>query len=569
MLHVIDKKVANHSYYVTEGWGLTIKSITYKMKGYIVSWVLTNGELYYEGNSQKDLEDTLKHVKELYELKTKSDHNKEILVIYTDNVMKAKGFLQQITTAKFSDFYFEVLDNIEIRECWLEDIEDAVEIATWASDIIENVFIPDKYFYLGPAQISRKRTRHIKALRAFYEKIAPDGYNEWCWLRIAFFGGLYYCPYPGGYWERPILGLDLLSAFIFCLISKKHCMSEEFDLDEEDWEKYLYSEDICTIGRYKITYHTEHNAIDVFKDEDGHSLKKTTTEGEYETVYVRFTNIDIRSIRNLCDSINITCLELYGYNLDYLPKEYIDEVLRAFRDKKNCDKKFKNVYDGFKKILNSFYGNSVFNYNKATGEGAYDKNRAYWKKESEKEVVPPQWGIFATAYCREIVLALGQVVEGWLYSGVDSIYCYDTEDNRNKIEVINDYIRDENKSMCEYHGYDYNEIKDLGTFETENHISKLKTWAKNQYAYESEEKGIVLKSSGCNKDEIVVDKNIFKLDKVPGGKRIIGDISDEYTKVEINGEVLESHGYYFEKAVNMDEPIEKLSLFLHLIRNRG
>ena len=66
-------------------------------------------------------------------------------------------------------------------------------------------------------------------------------------------------------------------------------------------------------------------------------------------------------------------------------------------------------------------------------------------------------------------------LDGWIYSDTDSIYCFDTVENRERINAYNDEIRSKVKHFCEEFGYNeyYDDLKDIGKFETEHEIVKF------------------------------------------------------------------------------------------------
>lgn len=554
MLHVIDRGTNIHSYYVTEGWALKINSFTYARKGFILDWTLASPNEVFKGTTQKELFDILKNLKEKYQLKVRNKFSKDILVIYTDNILKAQGFLQRIITDQSFSLYFQILDNIEFRQCWKKDIETAEEMAIWCDVLIKTIFVPEKQFYISAGQVSRIRCRKLKKiLKLLYDEIAPETYVEWQFLRKALFGGLYYCQAPNIY-DYPCLGLDLISAYIWCLCCKKHVVTKFTKIDSNNWKQFLDNDDEASLGRYIIKYRCVDNYIDCFKDYYGNSLRKSENPNDLIEVDIVLNNIDLKLISWVCDSIEIECVELYSAKLDYLPKELIDSILKEFI--KKCDLKSgdPNAYKLQKIILNAYYGNTIPKYN----------SREEWKNKTKKEVLPPQWGIWTTSYCKELIILLGQSLgEDWYYSGVDSIYCKDTEEAHNNIDLINRMIRNQTETMCKQRNIDFEKVKDLGTFDIENHIEMLRTFKKNQYVYKSKEKGLVVKASGCDKKQLDMDLDFYTLDKIPAGERILGEIRNEKVSLDLNGRHFESDGYYFEDKADMDTEVGKLKMCIY------
>ena len=159
MLQVKDKGYGNNSVYYDEVFGLQIDSFTTEdNKGFVEKIVLDDGKEYIELNTVEELINVFQHIIKAYNLKQYSKGKKDILLVYTDNLKKAKGFLQKYITQTFT-FYIQILDFIEIRsiECWNPNAHTATDIQRHAQWIFDNVFNVDEYVYLTGNQIVRRR----------------------------------------------------------------------------------------------------------------------------------------------------------------------------------------------------------------------------------------------------------------------------------------------------------------------------------------------------------------------------------------------------------------------------
>lgn len=509
MLHCRDKGWGVHSNYVTEGWGLTFEDFTDLGENigdegsYLTKWTLSSKNITYTGEDVKSLLDTLEMLIDKYDLQVRSNLSKDILVIYTDRLFELGCYLKNHLTDVFI-CYIQVMNNIEFRECWNEDMTTAEDIYKWADDYIQNLFIPDKYFYLTPSQISRKRIyrmckKHQENLGA---KIFPSDYPKFKYIRNSLYGGICYCPYPEMEFNRPIIEIDLKSAYIFAFI-KRHCSTIGRRVrDTSVWERYLDDDYKFSIGTYKITYSCWSNRIRCYKTIEGY----TPSQEGIHTDTFRFTNKDLRIFLANVNATQVECTELLEFDTDYLPKPVLDCIIDMYMRKETSDGIEKAIA---KIILNSIYGNT-----------SRKREEEEFKRLSEQDMtLPPQWGTFITVYCKEMLLAMGMQLEGWIYSDTDSIFCFDTRENRAKIDEFNKKTRLEVKDFCDKFGYDFNVLKNLGAFMIEEEIIRFKAWKQKQYAFQRKDGSVVVKASGCVRREY--DASVFDMKSVPVGEKVI------------------------------------------------
>lgn len=519
MIKVQDRGNKNWTYYQTEGWGMTIdfENDPYNSCGYFKEGKLRNNNKEHTFSNVEDLIDFFKYLKQSYPLVTRNVHSKDVLVIYTDNLRKAKGFLGPWITTVFSNLYFQVLDNIEIRPCWIKEIkEEPVNleyIANWAQKMIDEVFIPDRYFYITPNQTVRRRMK--KACKDDIAKdIFPDSYEEYNWIREALFGGACYCPYPGMVVDEPMIAIDLKSAYIYCLCIKKHCMSASREVDTDTWDFYLDSQNKGSIGEYEITYTATKKSIRCYKNKDGERLQI----GENVTDTMVFTNIDLKIFLDNFTVSKIECTDLVEYDMDYLPKYMVDSLIKEFMLKEELKASFDEELARIQKIIvNGEYGETIRKL----------KSRTEWKNALDNTVVAPQWGIFCTSYCKKQLLSLALQLAGWIYSDTDSIYCLDTKRNRELIEEFNNTVREEIKEWCDKFGYDYEKLKNMGCFMVEHEIKKFRAVKQKQYVFTTVNDKMYVKAAGCNKERIKKNDDLYDAPTLSSGI-VIKHVEDDY-----------------------------------------
>ena len=565
MLLVKDKKIGHFSNYVTEGYGLHIDSFTYGKAGYVKEWKLSNTMREWTGNTIPELLDTLKSLKSQYDLKTtikkgkkRDTEYRDLLVIFTDDLNLVKCFLYNYGLTDEFKFYFQILDNIEIRECWYDNVNTAKGLADYAQFMIDELFVPAKFFFITPNQVFRKTIQRVrKSVKCtIAEQIYPKSYFEYQTLKKGYFGGILYSWYDKIIYD-PMLGLDIKSAYIYCMLVCKHCMSERVEVDTKYWEYYLSSKNKASFGKYKIRYtafREETKAlISCYKNAD---ITSCQVGVDVEDTFI-LTNIDLKIFLDNVDVHYVECIYLYEYDLDYLPAYVRDELVLDFCLKEEYSKKYgkKHPKTKIQKIkLNGGYGETV---------RKWDRNE--YDEDKKDPNMAPQWGVWTTSYCKRLLIELATQLDGWYYSATDSIYCLDTPENRDALFNYNSRIRNNVKVFCDKFGYDYNALQDLGSFVIEKEIEQFRAFGPNQYMYttiaKDEDGNIILdkdgnivketmiKASGCNKEYLhnlteEQKRKLYFANHIPVGRVFRYSFNPEVTRCEINGTIYESNGSY-------------------------
>lgn len=546
-MYVKDAKYGG-SYILEVGIGLTIDSFTYDDAGYIKSWEMVTAP--YKDLPTKPIVDTGSTVEEFIEClhksfpdvhrhsETVSKNGEKIImrdkvIIYTDDIQKVHGFFKKYITNELSNLIIDIDEFFEIRPIsrWDDNLHDATNIAYMAKELIDNLFVPEKHFWLTPQQ----RNRHIldKARNTNdAEKSYPKTYALYERNRKALFGGMVYFPYKTII-KEPMLVLDITSSYIFDLLIEKHVMSAPKRIkDLSMWEYYLSSATTASIGCYKITYSTPLSRITCYTDVDGNHLKP----GEY-TVNMIMTSVDLNLFMQLATVHNIEVQWLYEYEMDELPKYFLDAIVKSYIDKATATGKNRNI----KKVaVNSWFGDTI---------RRYDEESEFWNTRINPSL-SPMWGIFTTAYAKKYLLMLALEIDGWYYSDTDSIICKDTPENRAKLEKFNTKVTAMVKEFCDKHDYQFEYLKGLGTFKIEHEIFMLKVWTTKTYAYSYLEDGkevVVLKAAGLHQAEKITHA-IYAEKKLDYSHRRYPMERDDTTTCIIDGVTYTSHGSFYEKT---------------------
>lgn len=563
-ISIRDKKEHNFSVYDIYGRGLSIKSFTINdngtYKGFIKSFefaLYKNGEYStYKGKSQKELIDFLKTISKTK--KVYSKHKKEIMVIFTTNLLQVRGFLQNVITDDDSEHYFQVFDTIEFRDInkWIETEDDAKCIAKSAHELIHNVFIPDNFFYITPNQRPRKIIKKAIKNNNIAPSLMPSSEKIFINDREALYAGIMFTTLIGYTYTvrtEPLIYYDLTSAYPFAMIALKHPMTPMKQVEAKHYLKYI--DDYFTIGTYKITYVGGDRRLKVY------GMKYANDEPI--TVFKTLCGEDLKTISKLCDKIEIECLSLKISELDYLPKEIIDEVVKAYKNKQSL-KGCGVAYDLSKKVVNGISGdlsrkpwdldfNNLILTNKDFRELYHDK----YKEFREKCIFSMYWGISVLSYVRAILVEVSLKLQA-IYGDTDGLFCYDTYGNRTYIEDYNSRVSDLIIELG------YNDILGIGEFKVEcDNITRFKSFGIKTYVYEHN--GIITpKICGMKKElSSKIDEQVFDDDyKLDYGHVIEKKVFSD--KVSYNGYI--SDGYYAEYQRDLNNPIDILNMMLTIAK---
>lgn len=477
-------------------------------------FVLKSESSEVKGNTVKQLITAIDNIITADNLVVKNSNSKDTVMIFVDDFDKIRAFipskhLEEDSCNRFICFKevveFREWDRLVPTNTKEEDVFNVLMI--W-----QKLFIENKTPYLTLAQYPRK-----KMLNEYYAKeLMPENDTQ---LKIMYQGlhsGVLYSDYTPII-ERPMIGADIVSAYIHSIAYKKHCMTTPTKTDPSKWEEYLRSNVQGSIGLYTITYECNHEAIKCYKqyvsttnynvDKDQPSLEL----GQH-TVKIVLCDIDLVTLQDFEDFkiINIECNALYTWRKGYLPDCIRYYCVNQFIQK-NTLKKGSLEQLLYKQVLNSgFFGNFLYE------AKSYISGRMKLKYGQYKAVshACPLWGIYTCAYVRNTIITLGQQLDGWHYSDTDSIYCDYTPNNVRLVEEYNDQIINYNESLTELLRYTPEQCKysyKLGQFVFDNLITKFRFFNYKQYAYKTINNDIVVKCSGCSHkdydDSIFTDPN--------------------------------------------------------------
>ena len=536
----------NFNMYMHKVFSMSIDFFCVEDAGFMTGWTLYSSDGHtIKGNTVEDFIECLDDLKKRYNLEVHSDSCRDCILIYIDEPQKILGFFRDYVTTSFSDLSVTLMTHFEFRSYkgWDKKVS-AKEAVTFMQNIADKVFIPEKYFYLTPNQRTRKLLKKacFKEKSTIAKEIFPETPSAYSLTREALFGGICYCPVPNVIKEVPMMELDIKSAYIYSLLTKKFPVSRIEDVKPEQYEYYLNNDFESAIGVYKIKYSTSSNIVTCYKYYDENNKPHNLQKGEDIEVLLTLTSTDLEILTSLprVYITKIECIYLEAYKMDYLPKYVRDRLVIEYIKKSEIDEDTEpELYKVQKVVLNGIYGNMI---KKILLDG--------YAKKAKKAYLAPQWGIWCTSYTKKHLLNLALKVSGWVYSDTDSIYCFYTENNIKLLEDCNCNTVNTVALICDMFDLDFEQLKELGKFELKHRINKFKALCQKEYLYTTIEGTMIVKAAGCNKDEMKVDDSLYNLPKLPVGTKKFGFTQDEDREVIIDGKRYVSKGSYYEVKLN-------------------
>ena len=538
-----------HANYLTKCGYLHVEHFMYEGAGFMLNWELRFDGHIFKGDTVDDLYKQLDQFAKTFNFEQYNLYTKDKMIIYVENIDIIDGFCMRHVTESFKPCSVTVDNYFEFRSylSWNKKIKDIAEAEQFMDKIIKEVFIPNKYFFISPNQKTRKVLKNAckKAKDTVAKEVFPEKIHEYTRLREALYGGICYCPLPGITKQVPMMELDIKSAYIYQLLTQKFPVSKSENVDPSTWEYYLNNEYEHSLGIYRIVYSTGSTIIKCFKDYTQGRKPVNLKSGTNVEVILTLTSVDLQILLSLprVHILDVECVYLDIYKMDYLPAYLIDTLVEEFIKKNHIDEDEDPVLYAMQKIvLNGIYGNTIRKF-----------DLLYFSSERKHAYLAPQWGIWTTSYTKQFLLNLATKLSGWLYSDTDSIYCQYTKENLKIVAEYNKRTEEIVKEFCERTGNDFEELRLLGTFEEKERIKKFKAITQKEYLFTTDDDRIIVKAAGCNKEQMEVDDRLYSAKKMPIGDRVFGFVIDEKAECTIGDRHFVSDGYYVETHLKNDD----------------
>ena len=507
-IYCVDKEWGNRQYYSSTAYSLIFETyITTENKMKLRCAKVYDGQHIHTFN-------TITELHEWYTELVKS-YTKETVIFYTDDLGLANLFLSKDIEKRFADkasyiYMYEdsavkakielrtldgFLDNIDDAraELHITDDEDVVVIQKYSQNLFDNIFIPERYFYISRFQYIRRKIKlAYKHQEDANMKNLKMKWNTYVMLGYAKRGGICFNHYPYARIDDELMHVDRTSAYIFdMLIEKYPCEAfKHATMDYTNYDTAVYS----FFGRFSIVYESTENIYFTTLYSD---MRHTSLPIGHNILVndLWLTDVDLSILYTLVNIKEIKCYSLFVAKKDYMPRYMQEQIIDAYTKKVACKKTAGEdafSYAQSKKQLNSIAGNLQKKYTKEE-----DFNNA-------SESICLAWGAWVTAYGRKNLLKLVLSIknEDRFYGDTDSCFCLASAENERIVNELNNYTRTRVLKWCKYFGYDFNILKDLGQYEIKDYITKFKANKTKVYCYETKSGNKVIKASGYRKDEL-------------------------------------------------------------------
>lgn len=300
-----------------------------------------------------------------------------------------------------------------------------------------------------------------------------------------------------------VASLDIISSYLASACSHMFPMSKGKQVIINNVEEaHALAKSYLWVGYIKITGLSNKYPIATIQADKcfnavGYSLinNKIATAQE---IILPVTCIDFEMIEKFYNIKSVHFGLVYRYEKDYLPKEYIETVLK-FYDSKTKLKGIKGKeieYTVKKSLLNaSCYG--VMVQDPMRNAVTYDNGKwvtqnlsleeycIKYNNDKQRFAYYP-WGVFVAAYSRFTLLnGILSVISDFAYSDTDSIKLQNFENHKSFFEQYNKWIASRIDSVCDYYEIDKKLTrprgKQLGAWDFEGIYPKFETVGEKRY----------------------------------------------------------------------------------------
>ena len=427
--------------------------------------------------------------------------------------------------------------------------------------------------------------------------------DEYLALRSAFAGGYTHGNiYKLNETHYDVTANDFASSYPARMISYQYPMGKGERYSVKDKDDFFMQ-----INKYCCLFYVEFTDIKRKANEPYISKSKAVktsnvrvNNGRIESadmVRIWMTEVDFISTIKSYDIGDYKIGTLYRYRKGYLPKLFVDGILKLYADKTELKgvKGKEEEYNRSKEMLNSLYGMCVMDIIQDSFE--WDDVRKYSDKKdqsvshliqksnnSRNRFLFYPWGVWITAYARfdlfDTIVKLG---DDYLYADTDSIYYLNREKNQHIFDESNKRILNLLHKACDYHGYDYEVLspkdpsgrpRTIGLWDFDGFYDRFKTLGAKRYMVQ-ENNEINITVSGINKSVAVP----YLMDKYNGDLDVIfeefnehlvipegyaGKSTHTYIEETRLGEVTDYLGnvytYYEPSAIHLEETSYAMSI---------
>lgn len=428
---------------------------------------------------------------------------------------------------------------------------------------------------------------------------------EYLQLRKAFQGGFTHAnPMYAMQKMQDVTSYDFTSSYPTVMVCEKFPMSKSKfigNCDNESFESF-YTKNYCCLFdirlnkvQSKFNFENIISFSKCFRISDRYTLNNGRVF-DADFICITITEIDFECIKRFYDFASYEIRNLYIYDKEYLPKPFIESVLKLYSDKTTLKGVVgkETEYLHSKEMLNSCYGMSVtdlinddyeyFNDEWKTTKANLSSAIDDYNKDRNRFLFYP-WGVWVTAYARRNLFSgIYECKDDYIYSDTDSIKILNADNHKNYIDKYNKAVTQKLFNMCKYYDIDFNMVKPktkdgvektLGVWDFDGKYKYFKTLGAKRYLVCYEDNTLSLTVSGVNKKIAVpyllnkYKNNISDIfnaftDNLYFPKDYSGKKTLTYIDDEIKGIVKDYLGNYFEyyekSCVHMENSDYSLSM---------
>lgn len=351
---------------------------------------------------------------------------------------------------------------------------------------------------------------------------------EYVQLRKAFQGGFTHSNFI--YTNEVIsdvCSLDFTSSYPFVMLSEQYPMSkgkyiEKIDIDffEVLNKDFLMVFDLRLTNVNSVAYEQPISKSKCIKIKN--AIENNGRVFSCDELITTITNVDFDIIKKTYNFDDCEFRNIYVYKKDYLPVEFINTIIRLYKDKTELKgvKGKENEYLHSKELLNSCYGmtvtdlvNDKISFNNGmweTLESDLSESVSKYNNDRNRFLFYP-WGVFVTAYARRNLFSgILEFKDDYIYSDTDSVKVRNIEKHRDYINLYNNTANSKLMKMCEHKNIPcINAVtidgieKPLGVWDFDGHYKRFKTLGAKRYLVEYDNDEVMITVAGLNKKSTV------------------------------------------------------------------
>ena len=335
--------------------------------------------------------------------------------------------------------------------------------------------------------------------------------NNYLFLKCAYFGGFTHSnSFRVNRTYKNVSSYDFTSSYPAVMVAEKYPMSKAVNVtikSSEQFNKLLKSYNCL----FEVTFFDLESE---FLYEHYISFSKCVDIEDYvvdngrvvsaKKLHIVITELDYFIIKEVYKWKKFTIKVFYAFYKDYLPKEFIEIILKIYNDKtqlKDVEGR-EREYARQKNLFNALYGMCVTD--PCKDETIYEENERKKEKvdldtaiesynNSKSRFLFYPWGIWITAYARfNLWTAILKIGRDYIYSDTDSVKILNREKYLSYFEEYNKNIVKKLETTLNHYNLDLSlirpknikgEEKVLGVWDYEGTYDMFKTLGAKRYIY--------------------------------------------------------------------------------------